>query len=142
MRGTLTFSPGLALSALVHLALIVVLLTARAAGTGPPVDPGPVAVRLASPSDLYAAEAAAAGPPAPKAEALEVEATAPEPAPTVEAAPQPAPKPQIRRHAPLNSGFSGRAILPIRRRRNSSSSFYLKSCSTSCGAWLAWASMA
>ena len=95
MRGSPTLSPGLAVSTLAHLALIAALLMASAAGTGPPADPGPIAVRLASPSDFFAAEAAAAGPPAPKVEALEVEATAPEPAPTVEAAPQPVPEPQI-----------------------------------------------
>ena len=95
MRGSPTLSPGLAVSTLAHLALIAALLMASAAGTGPPADPGPIAVRLASPSDFFAAEAAAAGPPVPKVEALEVEATAPEPAPTVEAAPQPVPEPQI-----------------------------------------------
>ncbi len=95
MRGSPTLSPGLAVSTLAHLALIAALLMASAAGTGPPADPGPIAVRLASPSDFFAAEAAAAGPPAPKVEALEVEATAPEPAPTVEAALQPVPEPQI-----------------------------------------------
>ena len=95
MRGSPTLSPGLAVSTLAHLALIAALLMASAAGTGPPADPGPIAVRLASPSDLFAAEAAAAGPPVPKVEALEVEATAPEPAPTGEAAPQPVPEPQI-----------------------------------------------
>lgn len=95
MRVAPTFSPGLAVSAVAHLALIAALLMASAVGTGPPADPGPVAVRLASPSDLYAAQSAAAGPPAPEVEALEVEATAPEPAPIVEAAPQPTPEPQI-----------------------------------------------
>ena len=59
MRGSPTLSPGLAVSTLAHLALIAALLMASAAGTGPQADPGPIAVRLASPSDLFAAEAAA-----------------------------------------------------------------------------------
>ncbi len=95
MRVAPTFSPGLAVSAVAHLALIAALLMASAVGTGSPADPGPVAVRLASPSDLSAAQSAAAGPLAPAVEALEVEATAPEPEPIVEAAPQPTPEPQI-----------------------------------------------